>query len=116
MSALRIRGLHGVDIAGHEPLYRRVPTRDENGRLLSDFMVLIPGLRDWPRGKFTEVLAGMQGILAGFEEVVFADLNVPLNLLWVSVKAKPGIISEVAGSLQQYVPEARLVSPQPNPN
>lgn len=95
-----------------EPLYKRLPKVDEQGRLLSDFMVLVPGMRDWPRPKLLDAMAGMQAVLATFQEVVFADLNLPLNLLWVSVKPEPGIIAKVAAHLIFRIPEAKLVSPQ----
>ncbi len=109
MTHLKPRNTQTVSFTAGEPLHERVPTRDEQGRLLSDFMMLIPGLREWPKGRFNDRVAGIQAVLGGFSEVVFADLNVPLNLLWVSVKAKPGIISAVAASIQHRVPEARVI-------
>jgi len=108
---LHIRATHGIHISDHQPLYERIPIRDEHGKLLSDFMMLIPGLRDWPQLRFHDAVAGLQAVMGQFREVVFADLNVPLNLLWVSVKAKPGIITEVAGSIQMRVPQALIISP-----
>ena len=99
----------GVTLKGQQPLYERVPTRDEEGRLLSDFMMLLPGLRDRPRHQFTAVLNRIQIVLAQFQEVVFVDLNVPLNLLWVSVKAKPGVILDISCTMKYHIPEALLV-------
>lgn len=96
----------------HQPLYERVPTRDTDGHPLSDFMMLIPGLRERPRQQFNDVLSRIQDCLADFREVVFVDLNVPLNLLWVSVRAKPGVILDIAASLKFRVPEALLVGPK----
>ena len=94
----------------HQPLYQRVPTRDVDGKLLGDFMVLIPGLRNRPRHQFTATLARLQAVLGQFTEVVFADLNVPLNLLWVSVRPRPQIILDIAAAIMLHVPEARLVA------
>ena len=111
MREIQVRDPRQVKLTGAEPLYRRVPTRDEEGKPLSDFMMLIPGLREWPRIKYNDTLAGIQAVLGGCREVVFADLNVPLNLLWVSVKARPGVIVEVVAGLQTRIPEAVLVSP-----
>lgn len=108
---LRIQDPRGISVSGAEPLHRRVPTADEDGKPLADFMMLIPGLRDWPRARFERALAAMHAVLGNCQEVVFADLNVPLNLLWVSVKTRPGIISEVAAMLQMRIPEALIVSP-----
>ena len=97
-------------IESHRPLYERVPTCDEDGKLLSDFMVLIPGLRSRPAHQFAETLARIQAVLGQFSEVVFADLNVPLNLLWVSVRPRPRVILDIAGAIRLHVPEARLVA------
>lgn len=93
-------------------LLDRVPRSDEYGRPLSDFMMLIPGLRDWPARRRQDALERLHGVLGAFREVVFADLNLPLNLLWVSVRAKPGIIVDLAVAIQAHVPEARLVGHQ----
>lgn len=109
--ALKIQLTQNVSIHGPQPLYSRVPTYDDNGKYLSDFIVLVSGLRTWPGGRQTDTVTKMQDVLSSFAEVVFADLNVPLNLLWVSVKAKPGIIPEVYGALKQCIPEAVLVGP-----
>lgn len=91
------------------PLHERVPTRDESGRPLGDFMVLIPGLRERPGHEFASTLALLQSVLVGFSEVVFVDLNVPLNLLWVSVRPRPGVILELFGAVRMHLPEAKLV-------
>ena len=102
----------GGSLHPHQPLYERVPTRDTDGHPLSDFMMLIPGLRDRPRQQFNDILARIQASLSNFREVVFVDLNIPLNLLWVSVRAKPGVILDIATSLKFRVPEALLVGPK----
>lgn len=76
---------------------------------LADFMVLLPGLRDRPACQFNDVLARLQAVLVSCADVVFADLNVPLNLLWISLQPRPGVILGLFGILQQRIPEARLV-------
>ena len=73
-------------------------------------MVLIPGLRDLPDVAISARLDLLGGVLTAFREVIFADLNLPLNLLWVSVRARPGVILEVATAIVASVPEARLVA------
>ncbi len=93
----------------NQPLYERVPTRDEFGQRLSDFMMLFPGLRDKPAHQLADTLGRIQAVLGQFAEVVFADLNVRLNLLWVSVRPKPGVILEVSGAIKLHLPEALLV-------
>ena len=95
--------------SNHEPLYKRLPTHDEDGKFLCDFMMLIPRLRNLPAPHFETRLAVLHGLLGGHEDVVFADLNTPLNLLWVSVRARHGVISELAAEIRLRIPEARLV-------
>ena len=92
-----------------KPSYNTGPTRDAAGRALGDFMVLIPGLRERPRHEFAEAVARLQAVLVAFREVVFVDLNVPLNLLWVSVEPRHGVILELFGAMQSQLPESRLV-------
>ncbi len=96
-------------LEANRPLYERVPTRDESGKRLSDFMMLFPGLRDRPAHQLTETLVCMQTVLGRYADVVFADLNMRLNLLWVSVRPRPGVILEIAGALKDLMPEALLV-------
>lgn len=110
---LMAKALNGMVMESHRPLYERVPTRDVDGRRLSDFMVLIPGLRNRPQYQFVDILARLQAVLGQFAEVVFVDLNVPLNLLWISVRSRPRIIREVATAILLHVPEARLVAERP---
>ena len=98
-----------VSIQSSKPLYSRAPNRDGDGRGLSDFMILIPGMRHWPGRKQGETIATMHLVLGGFTEVVFADLNLRLNLLWVSVKPRYGVIAEICAELQHVIPEAKLV-------
>lgn len=95
--------------SNHEPLYKRLPTHDENGNYLGDFMLLIPGLRGLPAALFQSRLSLLHTLLEAHPDVVFADLNTPLNLLWVSVRARHGVITDVAGEIRRQLPEARLV-------
>jgi len=105
-SLLRSIRLHEV-----EPLHKRVPTHDEDGRRLSDCMILIPKLRDKPKHLLQKTVADIERILVSFNKtVVFAELNLKLNLLWISVRPRPGITFELAGAIQVCVPEAKLVS------
>lgn len=110
---LMTHGSNGVMVESHRPLYERVPTRDADGRRLSDFMVLIPGLRNRPQHQFSDILTRLQAVLGQFADVVFVDLNVPLNLLWISVRSRPRVIRDVASAILLHVPEARLVAERP---
>ncbi|HSJ48657.1 MAG TPA: hypothetical protein VLA26_07410 [Gammaproteobacteria bacterium] len=94
-----------------EPLRKRVPALDEQGKPLSDFMMLFPRLRDQPRHQVERTLIAIQGVLANFESnVVFAELNLKLNLLWVSIRPVQGLRLEIADAIQNLVPGAKLVS------
>ena len=93
-----------------EPLWKRVPTRDVDGRLFSDFMMLIPKLRSRPSHIRDAVIAEIHAVLEHYRKVVvFADLNLKLNVLWVSVRPVPGICLELPAAIKCRVPEAMLV-------
>jgi len=94
-----------------EPLWKRVPTRGDDGRPLSDFMMLIPKLRHWHPQRRQQALGRLQGVFEHYRHaVVFADLNLRLNLLWVSVRPIPGICIELPTAIKLQVPEAMLVA------
>ena len=94
-----------------EPLHKRAPVHDENGKALSDFMMIFPGLRHQPQHLVERTIAAIESILSNHEStVVFAELNLRLSLLWVSIRPIPGIRFEIANGIQALVPEARLVS------
>lgn len=93
-----------------EPLWKRVPTRDAEGRPFSDFMMLIPRLRSRPRHIKEATIAEIHAVLDHYRRVVvFADLNLRLNVLWVSVRPVPGICLELPAAIKCRVPEAMLV-------
>ncbi len=93
----------------HEPLYKRLPTHDEDGNFISDFMMLIPGLKHLPGSHLKGVMRRLENILGNHRDVVFVDLNAPLNLLWVSVKAREGVIQHLSSEIRRQIPEAKLV-------
>ncbi len=94
-----------------EPLRKRAPSRDENGKALSDFMMLVPGLKEKPKHLIDSTIQNVHLALTRFDHVVvFAEFNLKLNLLWVSIKPVNGIRLEIAGAIQELVPEAKLVS------
>ncbi|OOZ36091.1 hypothetical protein [Solemya velesiana gill symbiont] len=102
---------HCQPISPAEPLWQRVPTRDADGRALFDFMMLIPRLRSAPEQRRNEVLEALQQVFDGFgDEVVFADLNLKTNLLWVSHKPRKGAMLELAEAVIAKVPEAVLIA------
>lgn len=108
MNDLHHRRVAQLDPA--EPLWKRVPTRDADGRPFSDFMMLIPRLRSRPRHVMEATIAEIQGVLDHYRRVVvFADLNLKLNVLWVSVRPVPGICLELPAAIKCRVPEAMLI-------
>lgn len=97
----------------NKPLHERVPTHDEEGNPLGDFMMLFPGLRDLAESRLRDKVDILADILSQYKEVVFVDLNVPLNLLWVSIKHKPGLVLELSTYVKMHIPEAKLVGVPP---
>jgi hypothetical protein len=94
-----------------EPLRKRAPVVDENGDALTDFMVIFPGLRKKSKLRIEEVTVEIHRVLGRFSDVVvFAELNVALNLLWVSIKPLTGARFEIAAALRSSIPGAKLVS------
>jgi hypothetical protein len=76
-------------------------------------MMLIPRLRHWPQRRIEAVYREIQTVFEHYaESVVFADLNLDLNVLWVSVRPRPGICLELAAAVKHRVPEAVLVASQ----
>ena len=106
-AALRV----SPELSPGEPLWKRAPSRGEDGRLLSDFMMLIPGLGRRSELRLQTTLGELQAVFDYYrEQVVFADLNLKLNVLWVSIKPLPGLNLELAAAIKQRVPEAMLVA------
>ena len=102
-----------LEILRNEPLHERVPTHDEDGKALGDFMMLFPGLRDLAEVSLRNKVDILAEILSQYREVVFVDLNLPLNLLWVSIKHKPGLVLELSTYVKSRMPEAKLVGVPP---
>lgn len=106
-----LRQLLDSQLLPSEPLWKRVPTRDEHGQLLSDFMMLIPGLKTFSEHKLQQTLQRLETILQRYAAyVVFADLNLKLSVLWVSVRPRPGICAEIPAAIHATIPEAKLVA------
>lgn len=94
-----------------DPLWKRVPTRGDDGRLLTDFMMVIPGLRLKHRAEIIGIIERLQRVFDCYRHaVVFADLNLRLNVLWVTVRPIPRICLDLACAIHIAVPEARLVA------
>ena len=102
------------DLVPATPLYRRAPREDENGKPLSDFMMIIPKLRTRPQPLLQETITKIEDVLARYAtSVVFADLNLKLNVLWVIVRPERGICWDLPCAINNEVPEALLVAHPP---
>ena len=98
-----------------EPLWQRVPKRDATGRPYIDFMMFAPRLNRRPAHEQESVVLLLRGVLARYEDwVVFADLNLRINVLWVSLENRPGLMSELVAALRIKLPEFHLVGHNPN--
>ncbi len=97
-----------------EPLWKRAPKRDENGHPYCDFMMLAPGLKHRPPEEIARIVEDVRLVLTRFESlVVFADVNLKLNILWVSLHARPGAFSQIVAALRLRIPLFKLVSHHP---
>lgn len=98
------------------PLWQLAPTRDSAGHRLTDFMMLIPRLRNRSPAEIELASRNIQAVLELHQDVVFADLNLRLNLLWVSLRPRPGAIGELVAAIRLRVPEAVLVAHYAEPH
>jgi hypothetical protein len=106
-----------TELLAAEPLWQRAPTRDNTGQRLSDFMMLIPKLGRRSQLHIRQTLAHLQAVINDYQQaIVFVDLNLKLNVLWVSVKPIPGICLELPTAIKARVPEAVLVAQPPRQN
>ncbi len=99
-----------VDLCPAEPLWKLAPTRDKEGGPVSDVLIIIPKLKTRPEQYIKDTLANIEFALKQFSnEVLFANVDMKLNTLWVSFKAVPGVYVEIVATLKDNVPEAVLV-------
>lgn len=101
-----------TEILPSEPLLNRLPIHDADGKYLSDFMMLVRGLKTMPKHIREEKIRLMYGVLAWYSKVVvFADLNMKLSVLWVTTKPVHGYCMQISTAVSIMVPEAVLVGP-----
>jgi hypothetical protein len=90
-----------------DPLWRRVPTSDPAGQNLSDFMLLIPGLKRWAQHRRERLLEELRGVFERHaDRVVFADL------MWISHRQGKGVALALFEAIRERIPEALLVASQ----
>lgn len=93
-----------------EPLWKLAPTRDEDGGPVSDLLMIIPKLKTKPEHYIKDTLANIDIALKQYSnEILFANVDMKLNTLWVSFKAVPGVYANLVSTLKINVPEAVLV-------
>jgi hypothetical protein len=76
-------------------------------------MMFIPKFGSWPEARRQQIYQELQQVFNIFEgNVVFADLNLKMNLLWVSMQPHPEGCLGLAAAVRERVPEAVLVASQ----
>ncbi len=99
-----------MGISPAEPLWKVAPTRDENGNRVGDLLMIIPKLKTKPSHHIQKTLAEIETALKQFSSLIlFANVDMKLNTLWVSFKAQPGLFVEITAALKLHVPEAVIV-------
>ena len=105
---------YSLEYSANTPLWQRVPTKSVAGEYLWDFMIIFPGLKNAPKMQKRDIVNKITDILNHYADtVVFADLNMKINLLWVSIKPEKGMIVEIPTALLASIPNAKLVSERP---
>ena len=100
----------GLEMQPGVPLWKLAPTRDEEGARLCDFMVLIPRLKFRSALYIGDAQSHITRVLGRHEEVVFANMDLKLNLLWISHRFRAGLMLEIISAIRQQLPEAVLVA------
>ena len=91
-------------------LRHRVPLADADGTPLNDLMILFPRLKYKPQRLIVRRMALIEAVLVEYKyKIVFAELNINLSILWLSVKQTKGICIELTSAIKAKVPEAVLV-------
>lgn len=97
-------------VVAAQPLWKLAPTRDSDGTSFGDFMMVIPRLKKKPQKYIERTLREIHLVLSQYSHVVvFADINLKINCLWISHKFQPGLCQELVAAIRRRVPEAVLV-------
>ncbi len=74
-------------------------------------MMILPHLSQQPDQRVKRKLQVIEMVLGQYQDaVIFAEVNLKLNTLWVTVKPVPGICLELAAAIKVQIPEALLVA------
>lgn len=102
--------INTLEIEPSQSLWQRAPTKDEDGNYLADFMMLIPKLNKQGQQHIRATINNLSKVLNDYQDViVFADLNMKINVLWISLKPVKGMCVEIPAAISQAVPEAKLI-------
>jgi hypothetical protein len=76
-------------------------------------MMLIPRLKYYPEVQIIDMQNKLDEALKEFgEKIVFADINLKLNVIWVTVLPEAGLCREVALAIRTRIPDAVMVGNQ----
>lgn len=102
--------INTLEIEPSESLWQRVPTKDTEGNYLADFMMLIPKLNKQEDHHISTTINKLSNVLSFYQDiVVFADLNMKINVLWISLKPIKGMCVEIPAAIKSVIPEAKLI-------
>jgi hypothetical protein len=112
LSNKELRELRNTPVCSlNTPLWQRAPTKDKDDTYLSDFMMFIPKLKKHRSEYRRKVLDALIEVLDHYKDIiVFADLNLKINVLWVSLRPVKGMCLEIPAAIKVAVPEALLVT------
>ena len=80
-------------------------------------MMIIPGLKTAGDAAIESHMVRLRNCLGPFAgNVAYVDLNVRLNLLWISAKPVPGLTRLLVEAIRKVIPEARVVTADFNPD
>jgi hypothetical protein len=95
------------------PLWQRAPSKQADGAPLADLMMLIPGLKHYTPLQLTRLQSHLESVVTEFgKKIVFSDINLKLNVVWVTLLPEPGLCHEVALAIRKRIPEAVMVGNQ----
>lgn len=94
-----------------EPLWKRVPLQTDAGELVSDFVMILSGLKKLGKLQQQEIYDKLYAVLKIYDgDILLAEINTRLSTLWVSHKPRPGLGTEIASLIHHHVPQAKLIS------
>lgn len=103
-----------LEYSANTPLWKRVPKKDETGQYLGDFMMIIPSLKKATPEDRKYILNVLTKIIELYADtIVFADLNMKMSLLWISLKPIKGMMIEIPSAIMEAIPGAKLISDRP---